>query len=95
MAVRWTAQFLTDMRCAIYKSHRKNNTYLYVEDENDFTRVPASLMGLLGRLELVMTLELTPQRKLAQADPAEVCQQLRTQGYYLQLPPSDFPSVPS
>ncbi len=84
-----------DMRCAIYKSYRKSNTYLYVEKENDFTRVPAGLMALLGRLELVMTLELTPQRKLAQADPAEVCEQLRTQGYYLQLPPSEFPPVPS
>jgi uncharacterized protein YcgL (UPF0745 family) len=83
------------MRCAIYKSHKKNNAYLYVEKENEFSRVPAGLMSVLGKLELVMTLELTPQRKLAQADPAEVCERLRTQGYYLQLPPSDFPAVPS
>ena len=83
------------MKCAIYKSNRKANTYLYVEKENDFTRVPSALMTLLGRLELVMTLDLTPQSKLAQADPAEVCNQLKTQGYYLQLPPSDFAQIPS
>lgn len=83
------------MRCAIYKSNRKTNTYLYIEKENDFSRVPSALMTLLGRLELVMTLDLSPQRKLAQADPAEVCDQLKTQGYYLQLPPTDFPRIPS
>lgn len=83
------------MKCAIYKSNIKTNTYLYVEKENDFTRVPSALMNLLGRLELVMTLDLNPQRKLAQADAAEVCDQLKAQGYYLQLPPSDFPPVPS
>ena len=60
------------MKCAIYKSNIKTNTYLYVEKENDFTRVPSALMNLLGRLELVMTLDLNAQRKLAQADPAEV-----------------------
>ena len=82
------------MKCAIYKSSRKSNTYLYVERENEFRRVPAALMSLLGKLELVMTLDLA-ERKLAQADPAEVCEQLKAQGYYLQLPPGDVPTTAS
>ncbi|MFQ5994110.1 MAG: YcgL domain-containing protein [Acidiferrobacterales bacterium] len=83
------------MNCAVYKSHQKADTYLYIQEEENFTRVPAALMELLGRLELVMTLELTPERTLAQADPEDVRRQLNKQGYYLQLPPTDFPKTPS
>lgn len=82
------------MKCAIYKSYRRVNTYLYVQEENDLARVPQGLLSLLGRLELVMTLELTPERTLAQADPNDVRRQLQEQGYYLQLPPSDSPISP-
>lgn len=77
------------MKCAIYKSLKKFDTYLYVEREDDFERVPAALRDMLGRLELVMTLELTPDRTLAHADPEQVRRQLREQGYYLQMPSKD------
>jgi uncharacterized protein len=83
------------MKCAIYKSQRRANTYLFVQQENEFKLVPQALLSLLGRLEFVMTLELTPARALAQADSREVIQQLQEQGYYLQLPPGEFPSIPS
>lgn len=73
--------------CAIYKSLKKFDSYLYVEREGDFTRVPPALLQMLGRLDHVMTLELTPERKLANADVAQVRRQLSEQGYYLQLPP--------
>lgn len=81
------------MRCAIYKSSKKSDTYLYVEREDDFTRVPSSLRKLLGRVELVMTLELTPTRQLAHADADEVRKQLQKEGYYLQLPPKAYTSA--
>ncbi len=83
------------MRCAVYKSRKRANTYLYIEAENDFRRVPQALLHMLGSLELVLTLELDARRTLAQADPQEVRRQLLEQGYYLQLPPSDFPAAPS
>ncbi len=83
------------MKCAIYKSHRRADTYLYVEAEVKLMRVPEALLNLLGRLELVMTLELTPGQTLARADPNEVCRQLTEQGYYLQLPPGDFSAPPN
>ena len=50
---------------------------------------------MLGALELVLTLELDARRTLAQADPQEVRRQLLEQGYYLQLPPGDFPAASS
>jgi uncharacterized protein len=83
------------MRCAVYKSRRRANAYLYVEAKNELRRVPQALLRVLGRLELVLTLELDAQRTLAQADPHEVRRQLLEQGYYLQLPPGDFPARPS
>ena len=75
------------MHCAIYKGPKKIDHYLYVERENDFSRVPKALLDMLGDLQLVMTLELGPDRKLAQADTEQVRQALRDQGYYFQMPP--------
>lgn len=74
------------MRCSIYKGRKKADTYLYVEREDDFSRVPEALLTLLGPLQHVMNLELTRGRSLAQADPEQVRRLLREQGYYIQLP---------
>ena len=79
------------MNCAIYKSLKKTDTYLYVEGEAGLERVPDALMAALGRLEFVMNLELSPGRRLAQADVQRVREQLASDGYYLQLPPKDRP----
>lgn len=75
------------MDCIVYKGKRRGDNYLFVEREGDFSRVPAVLLELLGGIERVMELELRPERRLAQADAAEVMRLLREQGYYLQLPP--------
>jgi uncharacterized protein YcgL (UPF0745 family) len=75
------------MHCVIYKGPKKLDHYLYVEQEDNFERVPQALLDLLGPLELVMTLELGPERKLAQAAADEVRSALKEQGYYLQMPP--------
>ena len=76
------------MQCAVYKGRKKRDTYLFVEHVDDFTRVPSTLLDMLGELELVMTLDLSDRRRLAQIDPQQVEQLLQTQGYFLQLPPS-------
>lgn len=75
------------MQCAIYKGTKKIDHYLYVENADDFSRVPQALLELLGQLELVIGLELFPERHLAQADVNEVMRQLNEQGYYFQVPP--------
>jgi uncharacterized protein YcgL (UPF0745 family) len=77
------------MQCAIYKGRRKQDTYLYVTEKDDLSRVPETLLRLLGRLEHVMDLELTAERKLAQEDVTEVIRQLRERGWFLQLSPGD------
>ncbi len=50
-------------------------------------------MKLLGTLDHVMNLELTSERKLAQADPDEVRRNILEKGFYLQLPPSAYNQV--
>lgn len=75
------------MHCAVYKGNKRPDDYLYVEKEDDFSRVPQALLDIMGGLQLVISLELSDARQLAQADVTQVMQQLSEQGYYLQIPP--------
>ncbi|ACT06847.1 protein of unknown function DUF709 [Dickeya chrysanthemi Ech1591] len=75
------------MYCVIYRSSRREQTYLYVEKKDDFSRVPEELMKSFGQPHLVMILPLDGSKKLASADIEKVKQMLSDQGFYLQLPP--------
>jgi len=80
------------MQCVVYKSNKKMDTYLFVEKEDEFERVPDSLLSILGELELVMSVDLDKRDKLAQADPQQIKTSLNEQGYFLQLPPTAYVS---
>ena len=75
------------MFCVIYKSPRREQTYLYVEKKDDFSRVPEALLQGFGKPQLTMLLPLDGRKKLVNADLEKVKEALKTQGYYLQLPP--------
>jgi len=77
------------MQCVIYKGTKQPDSYLFVEREDDFSRVPDTLLSMFGTLEYVMTLEIHAQLHLARADAGEVMKKLEVEGYYLQLPPLD------
>jgi len=70
----------------IYKSLRKADAYLYLRDKDAFGLVPDAVREPLGILEFVMSVELTPERKLARADAAIVRLNLIERGFYLQVP---------
>jgi len=76
--------------CAVYKSHKKVDTYLYVEPDQEFERVPQALLDMLGKLEFVMDVDLEKRDRLAQADLQQVKAALVEQGYFLQLPPKAY-----
>lgn len=78
------------MDCSIYKGNKKYDTYLYVEKEDDFSRVPEALMKMMGTLEFVMNVELSNERQLAQADVVEVMAKLENDGFYLQMPKKEY-----
>lgn len=77
------------MLCAVYKSAKKDSTYLYVERRDDFAAVPDALLKTFGPPVLVTLLNLAKREHLALADIDKVRQQLTQQGYYLQLPPPE------
>lgn len=75
------------MLCVIYKSTKKEQTYLFVKTRDDFSTVPEPLMLTFGTPTLVTIINLATKEKLAFADLVKVKANLNGQGYYLQLPP--------
>ncbi len=76
------------MLAFVYKSLKKADTYLYLAARDDFDRVPPPVRAQLGALQFVLEVDLTPQRRLALADPAVVRANLASRGFHLQLPPT-------
>lgn len=75
------------MRCAVYKSLKQLDYYLYVPCDQELDRLPEGLKQLLGGLQKVIELELDAGRKLAHADVLDVLRQMEQRGYYLQMAP--------
>ncbi|NVK22977.1 MAG: YcgL domain-containing protein [Kangiellaceae bacterium] len=76
------------MMCSIYKSARKPDTYLYIPYSTKFEELPEGLTQVWGEPELVMHVDLDKREKLALADIQEVKSKLDSDGYFLQMPPS-------
>jgi uncharacterized protein YcgL (UPF0745 family) len=74
------------MQCFIYKSLKKDYLYLYIAHKDDFSKVPNELLNSFGKLEFVMDLYITKDRKLAREDAGEIIQCLIDQGFFVQLP---------
>ncbi|CAI1686381.1 YcgL domain [Serratia quinivorans] len=75
------------MLCVIYRSSKRDQTYLYVEKKDDFSRVPEDLLKSFGTPQLAMVLSLEGREKLASADIDKVKEALKEEGFYLQVPP--------
>ncbi|GGW50068.1 YcgL domain-containing protein [Alishewanella tabrizica] len=75
------------MLCAVYRSLRKEGTYLYIEKRDDFSKVPDLLLQNFGSPQLVTILNLAKREHLAQIDINKLKAALVEQGFYLQLPP--------
>ncbi|STJ60019.1 putative cytoplasmic protein YcgL [Escherichia coli] len=73
------------MFCVIYRSSKRDQTYLYVEKKDDFSRVPEELMKGFGQPQLAMILPLDGRKKLVNADIEKVKQALTEQGYYFAV----------
>jgi len=73
------------MLCHIYRSNLKLDTYLYLTTKDDFSVIPSELMRVFGPPEFSFSFDMTEGRSLAKEDPAEVMENLETQGYHLQL----------
>lgn len=82
------------MKCVIFRCSKKDEMYLYVPFKEDETvlldELPDGLEKLTGRLDKVMELELSAERKLARASVEDVMASLNEKGFYIQMPPNDL-----
>jgi len=76
------------MHAYVYKSLRKDDTYVFLAARDDFSRLPEPVRAPLGRLQFVMELALTPERRLARGDVAVVRGNLASRGFHLQMAPA-------
>jgi len=72
----------------VFKSLKKPDTYLYVGKSQKIEDLPSELRDSFGQYELVLEMELSPERNLARADAAQVLLAIASRGFYLQLPPT-------
>lgn len=80
------------MQAYVYKSLRKADTFVYLAARDDFETIPESLRAPLGSLAFVLEVALTPERKLARGNTAQVRENLTAQGFHIQFPPTSSPS---
>lgn len=78
---------ISTMHCYVYRSRRLADTYVYLTRRDDFSPLPGELACSLGELDFALDFELTPQRRLARADPREVLGNLTERGFHLQKAP--------
>lgn len=72
---------------SIYKSPRRDETYLYVDKREGLKKVPEALLEHFGKPVHVMDMPLTPGRQLARASAEDVLADIESKGFYLQMPP--------
>lgn len=75
------------MQAYVYKSLRKDETFVYLATRDDFESIPESLRAPLGALAFVLEVALTPERKLARNNAEQVRQNLAAHGFHIQFPP--------
>jgi len=78
------------MFCYIYRSNKKTGAYLYLAEKDNFDQLPDGILQAFGPPEFSMSINLTAEKKLAQADATQVLDKLESEGFYLQLPRTDY-----
>lgn len=76
----------TEIECVVYKSLKKDETYIFIETTTPLSDLPNDLMTVLGQTEMVMTLKLTPEKKMARGNATEIMISIEKQGFHLQMP---------
>lgn len=75
-----------EIECAVYKSLKKDEMYLFIPSDTSLSDLPNDLLKIIGQTELVMTLNLTAEKKMARGTAKEIMQSIEEQGFHLQMP---------
>ena len=88
------------MHCDIYKFPKHSDMYVYIARpdypndtdviKNWLSVLPKDFLATLGVSKFVMHLDLSITPALARVDKEEVLAKLKSQGYFVQLPPQDI-----
>tara|TARA_Y100001935_G_C17311632_1_gene516931 strand:- start:6707 stop:6943 length:237 start_codon:yes stop_codon:yes gene_type:complete len=71
----------------------KDGLYLYLDKHDNFLVLPEELKKILGKLNYVMSLDLSKYKKLAQVDIETVEKSIKNKGFFLQVPPNYKPRI--
>jgi len=77
---------MTTVTCYIYRCSAKADMYIYLSEKDDFTSLPEELQKNLGLIEFTMELDLHDNKKLAKENPVTVMDNLKKQGFHIQMP---------
>ena len=87
------------MHCDIYKFPKHKGMYVYIArpdypDDTDELKdwlsvLPKDFRASLGTSKFVMHLDLEATDKLARVNKDEVLEKLKSQGYFVQMPPQE------
>jgi len=69
----------------IYRSEKQKGAYLYLNKETRFEELPVPLQELFADQNQVLELTLTEETRLATEDINQVLENLRGQGFHLQM----------
>jgi len=75
------------MQCHVYRSSKRDDTYVYLRERDAFGLLPDNIAATLGELQFVLEVALTPERKLAREDANVVRANLAARGFHIQFPP--------
>lgn len=76
----------TEIECAVYKGSKKDETYVFIPTKTPLSDLPEELLKVLGQAEMVMTVNLTPEKKMARGTADEILKSINKQGFHLQMP---------
>ena len=78
------------MQCYVYRSRRKPGSFLFLAERVIFKAVPQPLLDIFGVPEFSFEFDASVDRTLMiKADTAEIRRLITTNGFFLQLPPSE------
>lgn len=78
------------MQCYVYRSRRKQGSFLFLPEKDNFARVPEVLLKIFGTPEFSFEFFLDNERQLQfNIAASEVQRVMQENGFFLQLPPNE------
>ncbi|WGZ95103.1 MAG: YcgL domain-containing protein [Candidatus Thiothrix putei] len=78
------------MQCYVYRSRRKQGSFLFLPEKDNFARVPEVLLKIFGVPEFSFEFFLDDERQLQfKVAASEVRRVMQENGFFLQLPPNE------